>query len=283
LSDSRLHDNHASSDGGAIEAYSPFVILHTTLDANTAGRFGGGIFDLQTDSNAIYQDFAHIEESALSSNNAQYGGGIYHDGYITPGSLLTLLNSTLSGNAVFHPTGATGGDDGGGIYVYGGQVQLLNATVADNRVQLRYPLPAPGIGGGLYITASATFTAENSLIAKNLRGNGILPYVPDDCFSSGTVGMLAFNLILTTTNCFVTGPQGGNIVGQDPRLGPLQNNGGSTLTQAPFAGSPAIDHGEDVTCPPTDQRGFQRPIGAHCDIGAVEYSPYAIDLSLILR
>ncbi len=278
LSDTRLHDNHAALDGGVIEAFSPFALSRATLDANTAGRFGGAIFDLQTSSSTPGQDFARIVESTLSNNSAQYGGGIYHDGFITPDSLLTLLNSTLSGNVVYHPFGATGGADGGGIYVYGGQAQLLNATVADNRVLLGFPHPSPGIGGGLFITASATFTAVSSLIAKNERGNDIIPGVADDCFSSGTVGTLAWNLFLTTANCFVTGPQIGNIVGQDPLLSPLQDNGGSTLTHALQPGSPAIDAGTMTGCfdelgaaLTTDQRDAARPYNGRCDIGAYEY------------
>ena len=283
LSDSNLHDNHASYDGGAIEAFSPLVILRTTLNANSANRFGGGIFDLPTGSSALYNDFAQIEQSTLSGNSAQAGGGIYHDGYINYPSILTVINSTLSGNGVYHHAGSTSEADGGGLYVYSGQAQLLNATIADNQVYVGFPHPSPGIGGGLYITASSTFTAENSLIAKNVRGNGIIVPTPDDCYSYGNFGELGFNLIGTITNCYITGPQVGNIIGQDPLLGLLQNNGGSTMTQAPLAGSPAIDQGEDVTCPPIDQRGFRRPIGPYCDIGAVEYSPYAIDLPLVLR
>jgi CSLREA domain-containing protein len=291
LSDSRLQGNHASFDGGAIEAFNPYAILRTTLDANTAGRFGGGIFDLQTASNASYPDFAHIEQSTLSHNSAQYGGGIYHDGFITKPSLLTLLNSTLSGNDVYRPSGATGSADGGGIYVYSGQAQLFNATIAGNRVQLSLPRPYPGIGGGVYITATATFTAENSLIATNVRGNGITLDVPDDCFSSGTVGTLAFDLIFTTANCFVTGPQGGNIVGLEPLLGPLRTNGGSTQTRALLPGSPAIDAGGLTGCTgaggapiTTDQRGWARPnpAGGRCDIGAYERGASVV-LPLIRR
>src|SRR5207248_506217 len=183
----------------------------------------------------------------LSGNFAQYGGGIYHDGFIMPASRLTLVNSTLSGN--------TTNRGGGGIYVYGGQAQLLNATIASNHVNL-----GGGPGGGLYITATATFTAQNSMIANNWHNRNVFQGpAPDDCFSSGTVGTLAYNLILTTTNCFVTGPQGGNIVGQDPLLGPLQYNGGSTQTRALLPGSPAINAGTNIGCPATDQRGVPRP------------------------
>ena len=291
MSDSNLHGNHVSFDGGAIEAFSPLAIARTTLDSNSANRFGGGIFDLQTSSNALYKNFGYIAQSTLSNNSAQYGGGIYHDGFLTPGSLLTLLNSTLSGNVVYRPGGATGEADGGGIYVYGGQAQLLNATVASNRVQLHFPSTYTGIGGGLYITASATFTAENSLIANNTRGNGITLNAADDCFSSGTVGELAYDLFTTTANCFVSGPQGGNIVGQNPLLGPLMYNGGSTQTHALLLGSPAIDNGapagciDDLGAPLTiDQRGWARPYpaGGLCDIGAYERGAFLF-LPLIER
>ncbi len=62
----------------------------------------------------------------------------------------------------------------------------------------------------------------------------------------------------------------------DPLLGDLQNNGGPTKTHALLSTSPAIDQipsgtsgcGTDIT---TDQRGYTRPAGTHCDIGAFEY------------
>jgi hypothetical protein len=59
----------------------------------------------------------------------------------------------------------------------------------------------------------------------------------------------------------------------DPMLAPLADNGGPTFTLALLPGSPAIDAGDDTACPPTDQRGVARPIGAHCDIGAFEFVP----------
>ncbi|MFI5365855.1 MAG: choice-of-anchor Q domain-containing protein [Candidatus Binatia bacterium] len=64
----------------------------------------------------------------------------------------------------------------------------------------------------------------------------------------------------------------------DPKLGPLQDNGGPTFTQALLPGSPAIDAGDDaVTGAPlnltTDQRGLPRKAGMHVDIGAYESVP----------
>ncbi|MCX6035698.1 MAG: Ig-like domain-containing protein, partial [Chloroflexi bacterium] len=56
----------------------------------------------------------------------------------------------------------------------------------------------------------------------------------------------------------------------DPRLGPLNNFGGFTLTIPLLANSSAINTGNDALCPATDQRGITRPQGEHCDIGAFE-------------
>jgi hypothetical protein len=57
----------------------------------------------------------------------------------------------------------------------------------------------------------------------------------------------------------------------DPKLGPLQDNGGATLTHALLPGSLAIDNADDGAAPSTDQRGVARPQGAASDIGAFEF------------
>jgi hypothetical protein len=56
----------------------------------------------------------------------------------------------------------------------------------------------------------------------------------------------------------------------DPKLGPLQYNGGPTPTMAPLPSSPAIDAGDPADAPPTDQRGLPRVLDGTMDIGAVE-------------
>ncbi|MCB0189712.1 MAG: hypothetical protein KDE31_35820, partial [Caldilineaceae bacterium] len=64
---------------------------------------------------------------------------------------------------------------------------------------------------------------------------------------------------------------------ENPLLGALADNGGPTQTHLPQAGSAAID-GSTATCGAflgsrlnnVDQRGFGRPVGGLCDIGAVE-------------
>jgi hypothetical protein len=92
-----------------------------------------------------------------------------------------------------------------------------------------------------------------------------------------------YNLIENTTGCTITGDTTGDVTGASASLGPLQNNGGQTLTHALQAASPAIDAGNPAGCVDqnnapltTDQRGYIRPVdgdsnaSAICDMGAFE-------------
>jgi hypothetical protein len=125
--------------------------------------------------------------------------------------------------------------NGGGI-TSAGSATLTNVTVSGNSLDGIH-----GVGGG------GPMQMKNTLVANN---GG------DDCVGS----------IFSSDH---------SLCGDDPRLGPLQNNGGPTFTQALLPGSPAIDAGDDaVTSPPlnlrTDQRGLPRQAGENVDIGAYE-------------
>jgi hypothetical protein len=71
----------------------------------------------------------------------------------------------------------------------------------------------------------------------------------------------------TGTSC---GLGGSDRSSTDPRLTTLANYGGVTLTHSLRDGSPALDTYRHGDCPPIDQRGFGRPGGAACDVGAFE-------------
>lgn len=72
----------------------------------------------------------------------------------------------------------------------------------------------------------------------------------------------------------------GDLNDTDPKLGPLQDNGGPTQTMALMSESPAIDAGNPSGCTDgqahlltADQRGEARPDkedSSGCDIGAYE-------------
>jgi len=167
-----------------------------------------------------------------------------------------VSNSTLSGN-----TG--GGIQSGGI----SPVTLTNVTLTANR---------SGIGGGLAVFTARKLVLHNTLIAGNFHGaTGTTP--------NDVLGMLDpsgdNNLIGDGTNMsgLVNGVNG-NQVGThanpiDPMLGPLQDNGGPTLTHALLSGSPAIDAGNNAYATDFDQRGpgFPRIVNGIIDIGAFEF------------
>jgi hypothetical protein len=157
---------------------------------------------------------------------------------------------------------------------------LFNVTIAGNQADADFN--GTGIGGGVVITGNATLNFKNTIIAGNFETTVLLGSrlpVIGDC--AGTLTSLGFNLLqnFNTTHCTVNGGAGSYLLA-DPALGPLQANGGPTWTQAPTAGSPAIDAGELPRCDDgtgvaitVDQRGVPRPqpAGGRCDIGAYEY------------
>jgi hypothetical protein len=75
---------------------------------------------------------------------------------------------------------------------------------------------------------------------------------------------LANSLIASNT------PAGGDSFAE-PKIAPLADNGGFTLTIALLSGSPAIDAADSAFVTTTDQRGFPRPAGLASDLGAFEY------------
>jgi hypothetical protein len=147
------------------------------------------------------------------------------------------------------------------------RVRVLERTASAVTIQYQNPdmsyaffLPAVSIGSGLTGGASGTPAGRPAVTARAL---GDAKYV-----STG-----GDNLIGDGRGSGLTSNEFGDQVGAadapiDPRLGPLQDNGGPTPTHALLPGSPAID--TSSACPATDQRGVTRPQGAGCDIGAFE-------------
>ena len=101
--------------------------------------------------------------------------------------------------------------------------------------------------------------------------------VPADVKEAGSLTASRSLLGIVTGTTLVDG--GGNLMGVDPKLGPLAANGGPTRTMALLAGSPAIDTGPnpvpDFPMNQFDQRGdgFARVVNGQVDIGAFEVQP----------
>jgi hypothetical protein len=200
---------------------------------------GGGVFNNGT---------MTITNSTISENTVtKNGGAIFNAG------TLNITNSTISGNTGASVTQGSATFSGGGIGNQG-SLTLVNSTITSNTA-------SAGAGGGLSSNAGSS-VLTNTILAGNTAPTG------PDCF--GTFTSQGFNLIQNTSGCTISGDTTGNITGQDPKLGPLQDNGGPTFTHELLAGSPAIDAGDNAAAPATDQRGTTRPQGAVSDIGAFE-------------
>ena len=281
--------NHSSGDGGgaANDGSTAILVLDNSwVTTNVGGLGGGGLFNdvgWMTLENSIVggnqETFAFgggienfygtvkVLNSTINNNTSKSnGGGISSSGLSSGGALVTLINSTVAYN--------TAGSNGGGIYDDGGTVDapavvnLYNTTIYGN-IAVKYS------GGGIAINPNFADYVNlwNTLVAGNRQQSSVGPF--QDC--SGTFNSQDYNLIQTTAGCSLAGFTAHNKINVNPVVGPLQYNGGATPTVALLAGSPAIEGGNLSGCIDehgaplsTDQRGYARPTGARCDIGAFE-------------
>jgi CSLREA domain-containing protein len=250
-----IANGNSPSNGGGISITGGLTIANCAISGHTTGSSGGGIVSSGTLS---------IVNSTISGNSATggFGGGIYSTG------TAQITNSTISNNSVSELSLGIG--SGGGILNGGGSLVVTNSTISGNVAQFR--------GGGIQ-SNSGTLTSRNTIIALNTAPSG------PDVF--GTLTSDNFNLIGNNSGVTITPAQLSDQIGTagspiNPLLGPLQNNGGPTLTRALLPGSPAVDKGHSSGLT-TDQRGVGFPRtadyssvtnatgGDGTDIGAVEF------------
>jgi hypothetical protein len=248
-------DNATSTGvaGGGIYNAGPMTITQSTISGNTAGTTtsggsgtGGGIENVGVSGKTLA-----ITQSTIVGNNAKDGDGIYNFDV----GQATLTNVTITGNG----QNSTQGQGGGIFNNSGSTMSLANVTLTGNEASF-----AAGDGGNLYnanATASA-LTAKDTIIANPLTSGNC-----NDTNKPSSLGNnLGFDPNGDTHPCF-TNADATNVFA-DPQLGPLQDNGGPTQTEAIPMTSAALDAG--AGCPTIDQRGFPRPQGPACDIGAFE-------------
>ena len=249
-------DGSAGGTVFQVMSMGPVTISHVTI-RNAHGRFGGGIFNGGVGTLTIIN-------SALTGNTAAFGGGVYN------GGTLKIINSTISGNTA---------NEGAGVY-NPVKLTIINSTFSDNASQIAGAV----FNTGTLVITNSTITNNTSMFLAggvvNLNnfqiGNTILNegHASANIYnnSTGVVMSLGYNLSSDDASGILTGP--GDRVRTNPMLGPLQNNGGHTLTHALLPGSRAIDAGNPNFKPPPffDQRGpgFHRVVNGRIDIGSFE-------------
>jgi len=259
----------SSNDGAGVEA---FYFGHPrVLNSEVSGNRGDGV-SLHTIGGSIV-----VESSRISGNE---GVGVEEDGGDRYSSRCSVNNSTIDNN------------QGGGIGAFGYSsisLDISNSTISDNSgafgVMLSSVQQGPlrilnstisgnatdGLGHGVhwyyYFEKNAKALLENSIVAGNAVGSS----------GSDLAGVFtaAYSLIHAPGSATIhEAVAGSNLIGVDPGLGPLQDNGGPTPTHALLPGSPAIDRGDPGVVAPraNDQRGagFSRVVNGRIDMGAFE-------------
>src|SRR6185312_15421058 len=86
-----------------------------------------------------------------------------------------------------------------------------------------------------------------------------------------------YNFFDDAAGCSIAGSATHDAFGGPALLGPLADNGGSSLTRGLLPASPALDRIPPAHCrdqfgaaPVPDQRGVARPVNGLCDVGAFE-------------
>ncbi|MGA7296128.1 MAG: choice-of-anchor Q domain-containing protein [Rhodanobacteraceae bacterium] len=293
LSGSVVTGGHAiassgSALGGGIYAKGGVNIKYGSVVGNSASTAsgtivrGGGIYSGQ----GLDTKYANIGNNKVSGGSVglNVGGGAWITGDTT------MFNSTVYGNQADAAAAMLLGRSAGTTGIY-------ESTIANNKALAS----SSKYGGGVYL--GNTSTIHNCTITGNTEKNssdekygaGILikngvslemssTIVSGNFLIHSTIGNLNSDIRgNSTTPATITGDHnlvgiskfastpGDTISNVDPKLGPLQDNGGFTLTTAVLPSSAAIDAGI-ANSNTVDQRGsgFTRTVGAAPDIGTFE-------------
>jgi hypothetical protein len=274
-----IEGGSAGGDGaGILDQGENLTLDGVVLSGSQAGGNGGGLAFLGQNAATL-----SVERSTFSGNNASgEGGGIF----ASFAAGLTLRDSTISGNSATSNGGGTafyfsGGSienctlagnttaaAGGGAALLAANVSFEHATVTGN---------SASTGGGIYDRQVAGVLIANSIVADNDAAVD-----PDLANDSDGVFVVSYSLVRTPGGSTIV-DNGGSLFNQDPQLGPLQNNGGPTLTEKPALASPVVNAGDPAFTPPPadDQRGLPRISGGRTDMGSVELQVGTLQFSLV--
>lgn len=282
----RVAGNRASGNGAGIRQRSGQVLTITdsAIVGNhgdlAAGVFGGGI--------AVESSELRMSHSTVNGNRATVGGGLYVRRLADGMAAKARIDASLIANN-------TAQFDGGGVAVGGAGVELYNTTVSQN-------LAAQGTGGGIIAFSLGGGTSQYLVLTQDTIAFNAAPNVPGGGVSIFSLSTVMFRTIVadnvgaldpdmsgefSSTGYNLVHDRGGSTgyaVTDLPQLTPaklmpLFYVGGATSAHDLMPDSPAIDAIPPAVCEgiEVDQRDYPRPMGAGCDIGAIEYGAPPIE------
>ena len=250
-----------SGGGGAI-FNSGALRIDSSVFSGNAATSGGAVYNSGADARA------DIGNSRFASNTGTVMGGALANGHVgqmrVAGSL--FLDNFATGTEVY-PTSP----GAGGAVVSFDEIHIQNSTFSRNiaahgsaiyldhpKATLQHLTVIQNVGTGLQVLdhgGEGYVRILNSLVAGNSG---------DDCWISEYI-----KDIVMSGNFMEDGSCNADLQG-DALLSPFD---AMAYTIALQAGSPAIDAGDPDYCLTIDQIGTPRPVGASCDIGAIESLP----------
>ena len=190
-----------------------------TLSGMTISRGGGGGIYISADATV---GTVNVTNCVITGNSSVDGGGIFN----SPDTTLNITNSTISGNEAkgFSSSGGGAAGVGGGIFNFGGTVNVTNSVISQNHSL------GGGAGGG--IRTSGTFTVVNSTINNNDALSGT-----HGAGEGG--GILITGGTLTVINSTISG----NTADDGGGINNFGNFGTVNITSSTISGNSAISGG----------------------------------------
>ena len=263
LNNTEFSGNHATLSGGAMYNFGNLGASNPTLtgvsfSGNVASNFCGGAM-ANIGSGSGGESSPVLDGATFTGNSANQGGAMCNSVKVSNGtSSPNVRNATFSGNSA---TSTIGGA------IYNDLPLVQSGTMNPTLTNVTFSGNTGANGSVAYNSGPYIYlTLVNAILVKSSSGLFF------STFQNST--MLEHSVVYDTTDVS-TCPANATCTDmhyEDPKLGALADNGGPTWTMLPATDSVAIDNGDDVSCPSTDQRGIPRPQGSHCDIGAVELS-----------
>lgn len=268
---------NALIQGGGVGMSIPIPFLSPPAEGAVIAT---GVEIVESDTNGVVipggasADVTFIDSTIHGVDTTEDGAAIRAE---LDGATLTLDRSTIYDNVT---TGS-----GGGVYAIGDEESALvvvNSTIADNS--------AESVGGILADLAGTVDVSHSTIVGNTAAADSssvslsseLAANLTNTIVDGGDAALITdsadtltvdYSLVRTVgASAAAAVDAGNNLTGLDPRLDPLADNGGPTLTMLPRTGSPVLNAGDPafVAPPATDQRGEARVQGGRLDIGSVE-------------
>ena len=285
-----ITNGHADHGGGIFNDHARLTLINCAIDGNYAADRGSGIYN---DGDAGLFASLEIDNSSVRGNSGTTA--IYNDANFNGHAALVITNSTLSdnvgdairSNACGSPHGGSpqvqitsttiSGNSGGALFNDClSNAGISNSTISGNAAGV-HNIWSMGIGNSTFSSNSGINIYNETVFgqpASIVIGSTVLNASPSqpNIFNNGIISSNGYNILNDDGGGYFNGP--GDQINTDPMLGPLQDNGGPTLTHALLPGSPAINAGDPNFTPPPlyDQRGpgFDRIVSGRIDKGSFE-------------